>query len=96
MRLPRVFDPQNGVRDAKLNMMRAVRFDYPDEPIAAGSSLSRLGVLWIRILHYAGALGLTIEPVTDKWLHDHVSLGVQEHEFGRAFFTADLRLSPAR
>ena len=28
-----VYDPQNGRRDMERRTMRAVRFDYPDEPI---------------------------------------------------------------
>jgi len=34
MRRPRLFDPQNGIRDSVATTMRAVRFDYPEEPIS--------------------------------------------------------------
>lgn len=94
MRLPRLFDPQNGVLDARSRTMRAVRFDYPDEPISPGSALSRLGVLWIRLVHYASTLGFDIEPITYKWLCDHAQLGMQVRAFSEIFFPVDLRLRP--
>jgi len=94
MRRGRLFDPQNGVRDARASTMRAVRFDYPEEPISPESPLTRHGVLWIRLLHYAGALGLSIEPFTEKWLVDHAQLRMQAADFAQAFFTPNLRLRP--
>ena len=83
MRRGRLFDPQNGVRDARTTTMRAVRFDYPEEPISPESPLTRHGVLWIRLLHYAGALGFSIEPLTEKWLVDHAHLRAQVTDFLR-------------
>jgi hypothetical protein len=94
MRRPRLFNPQNGVRDARAATMRAVRFDYPEEPIAPESPLTRLGVLWIRLLHYAGALGFSIEPLTQRWLRDHAQLAMQADDFAQAFFPPDLQLRP--
>jgi tRNA nucleotidyltransferase (CCA-adding enzyme) len=94
MRRPRLFDPQNGVRDARATKMRAVRFDYPEEPISPELPLTRHGVLWIRLLHYAGTLGLSIEPLTEKWLYDHAQLRMQADDFAQAFFTPNLQLRP--
>jgi hypothetical protein len=68
LRTGRWFNPQNALRDLSLGVMRAVRFDYPDEPIAPGRTLTRPAVLWCRLLHYAALLKLTIEPVTLEWL----------------------------
>jgi len=81
-----LFDPQNGIRDAKAGTMRAVRFDYPDEPLPSDARLSRLGILWTRLMHYAKALDLEIEPVTAKWLHDNSRFGQQEEAFAETFF----------
>lgn len=82
----RFFDPQNGRRDLERRIMRAVRFDYPDEPIVPGHALSRLTVLWFRILHYARVLELTIEPVTLRWLADHSAFRVRRGAFATTFF----------
>lgn len=79
-------DPQNGLRDLSHGVMRAIRFDYPDEPISASSNLTRPAVLWFRILHYAAALGFTIEPVTSEWIHRHSDFANQLDDFGATFF----------
>ncbi len=34
-----IFNPENGIRDIEKNTIRAVRFDYPNEPISANSLL---------------------------------------------------------
>jgi tRNA nucleotidyltransferase (CCA-adding enzyme) len=68
LREPILLDPQNGVRDLQQGVLRAVRFDYPDEPITDHCSLTRLCVLWFRFVHYAAALDLQMEPVTGRWV----------------------------
>ena len=68
LRSRELLDPQNGRRDAARRVMRAVRFDFPPEPIARGAELLRPAVLWFRLLHYAAAKGLAIEPLTLAWL----------------------------
>jgi hypothetical protein len=85
-----VLDPQNGVRDAREKVLRAIRFDYPDEPISEDYSLSRLSVLWIRMVHYASALGFRIEPVTEMWLRAHIHFGRDAGTFADLFFLPDL------
>ena len=64
-------DPQNGRRDIRRRILRAVRFDFPDEPISATSRLTRNAVIWWRLIHYAASRRLTIEPVTRRWLREH-------------------------
>ena len=86
LRSKRLFDPQNGTRDARERVMRAVRFDLPDEPISANCPLSRLSVLWIRLVHFAHTLGFAIEPVTWKWIQDHAHFGQDADAFARTFF----------
>ena len=80
------YDPQNGRRDMYRNVMRIVRFDYPDEPIAPGQSLTRLAVLWFRVLQYTKLLGLRIEPVTRGWLIRHWSYLEYKASFTSTFF----------
>ena len=85
LRTKRGFDPQNGFRDLTRRTMKMVRFDYPDGPFIPGATLSRNGILWFRILHYAKVLKLTIEPLTLNWLR---SRNYQQHAniFSALFF----------
>ena len=92
IRSPRLFDPQNGIRDTQMRIMRAVRFDYPDEPISLGCSLSRQCVLWIRIIHYANILNLEIEPVTKQWLHENSKYVNDVDQFGDIFFVPNIEI----
>ncbi len=85
-----ICDPQNSLRDLSARVMRAVRFDFPDEVISPQCPLTRLCVLWFRILHYAAELELTIEPVTKRWLAAHSSYESQASLFARYFFTPNL------
>jgi hypothetical protein len=80
------YNPQNGRRDMERRVMRMVRFDYPDEPIAPGQSISRRTVLWFRVLHYAAAFGLAIEPVTKAWLIRHRGFFEYADSFSATFF----------
>jgi hypothetical protein len=63
-----VLDPQKGVRDMERRIMRAVRFDQPERAITPNHVLTYSVCTWFRILHYAAALELEIEPVTMSWL----------------------------
>ena len=81
-----LYDPQNGMRDAERRVMKAVRFDYPDEPFQLGQILVRPAIVWFRILHYAAKLRLDIEPVTLSWLRDRCAYATGADEFGRIFF----------
>jgi hypothetical protein len=81
-----LYDPQNGIRDLRLRVMRAIRFDYPDEPFSASSKLTRPAVVWFRILHYAAALGLTLEPVTRAWIYRNSAFADQSGDFAATFF----------
>jgi tRNA nucleotidyltransferase/poly(A) polymerase len=86
LRSRKLFDPQNGKRDAREKIMRAVRFDLPDEPISVKCSISRLSVLWIRIVHFAHALGFAIEPLTWKWVQENAHFRKDADAFARIFF----------
>jgi len=86
LRTKELFDPQNGVLDARQRIMRAVRFDYPDEPISQQCSLSRRSVMWTRLVHYANTLDFSIEPVTRRWLQQHSFYAVDAEVFGEVFF----------
>jgi len=86
LRTGTLFDPQNGQRDLRRRIMRAVRFDYPSEPISRGQLLTRPAVLWFRLLHYAAAKGLVIEPITMKWLRENRHFYVYMEHFCVTFF----------
>jgi hypothetical protein len=79
-------NPQNGLRDLSHRVMRAVRLDYPDEPIRPGHELTRTSVLWFRILHYAAKLKLTIEHITMQWLRVNMKCSKDAGVFTRTFF----------
>ncbi|HYK01021.1 MAG TPA: hypothetical protein VE974_04645 [Thermoanaerobaculia bacterium] len=85
-----VFDPQNGLRDGRAGIMRAVRFDFPEEPIRPGEELSFLSVLWFRLAHYAAALDFSIEPLTVRWLREHERFRADVDAFRRTFYDPDL------
>lgn len=80
-------DPQNGRRDIAKKEMRAVRFDYPEEPITPDAGLTRPAVVWFRILHYATTLGLKVEAVTLNWLREHQHYEAQADHFESLFFS---------
>lgn len=97
LRTGRFFDPQNGRRDIARRLMRAVRFDAPDEPILSGHPLERNTILWFRLLHYAARLGFAIEPVTLRWLVARRANRRYAGLFERTFFPLDERyLEPLR
>jgi hypothetical protein len=80
-----VLDPQGGVGDMRRRIMRAVRFDFPDTPITPTHVLRHSVCFWFRILHYAAALGLGIEPVTMGWLLAHRDYRVYRPAFTKEF-----------
>jgi hypothetical protein len=89
LRTGAVLDPQNGRRDLGERTLRAVRFDYPDEPIHPGAELTRNAVLWWRLVHYAHLCGLAVEPATLRWLRaqrHHAACGAA---FARRFHGVD-------
>lgn len=97
LRTGRFFDPQNGRRDVDRRILRAVRFDAPDEPIVPGHPLERNTVLWFRLLHYAARLGFTLEPVTLRWLVGRRANRRHAELFQREFFPLHERyLEPLR
>ncbi len=87
IRTGQFFDPQNGFRDLQNRIMRAIRFDYPDEPINQTLRITRPAVVWFRILHYASERNLTIEKITYNWLQLHNSYKTFRREFQSTFFT---------
>ena len=90
LRSETILNPQNGVRDATRNVMRAVRFDFPDEPIPGAPDLSRLGVLWIRLVHYSNILSMEVEPHTKTWIMGNGRYSDQVSDFARTFFRPEL------
>ena len=90
LRTGKIFDPQNGARDAIRRVMKMVRFDYPDGPYIPSESLCRNVILWFRIVHYSGSLRLNVEPLTLKWILEHRHYAMQREQFEANFFKTDL------
>jgi len=86
------YDPCNGVEDSRLGQMRAVRFDYPDEPITAGHRLTRTVVLWMRLMHYASVLELRPDEKTRRWLSARRHYVRERHRFAAVFFDPLLKM----
>jgi hypothetical protein len=87
----KILDPQNGIRDLSRNELRAVRFDYPDEPISPGTKLTRNAVMWYRFQHFAFTKRLSIEPVTLSWVRQNRRYIEARSEFERVFYPIDDR-----
>jgi hypothetical protein len=80
-----VLDPQNGIEDMRRRIMRTIRFDQPDMPIKPDHVLTYSVCTWFRVLHYAAALRLEIEPVTMGWLLAHRHYRVHREAFSKEF-----------
>ncbi len=87
-----VFNPENGLRDIENKTIRAVRFDYPNEPISNNTLLTRLEVLWIRLIHYSNKYNMVIEPITRAWLEKNKNYKNNVSEFERLFFKPNVKL----
>jgi tRNA nucleotidyltransferase/poly(A) polymerase len=81
-----LYDPQNGVRDARARIIRAVRFDYPSEPISDFTEITRNSVLWFRLIHYANKLNFSIDSVTRRWVKANEAYLSDEATFSSLFF----------
>lgn len=86
-------DPLSGIADARAKVLRCIRFDYPNEPIAPGESLTRQEVLWIRLNHYANILGFEPDPVTRDWITSHSNYAAAVPLFASRFFTPVIELA---
>lgn len=84
-------DPLNGTWDIQRRIMRGVRFDYPDEPISPRHPISRLSVLWFRLLHYSALCEMDIEPITMSWLIKNRVYKRDLAYFTKIFFSPDPR-----
>ncbi|MGC3971060.1 MAG: hypothetical protein QM775_28100 [Pirellulales bacterium] len=93
LRSGQFLDPQNGRRDLARRILRAVRFDYPDEAIVIGHPLTRNEVLWFRLIHYATMLELKIEHVTLHWLRRNKGYHAKQSLFAEHFFEPHLELA---
>jgi tRNA nucleotidyltransferase/poly(A) polymerase len=84
------YDPQNGRRDAAARIMRGVRFDPRCEPLRKRIGVSPATALWLRLVHYASVLNLTIEPVTLRWLLANRPSAAESRRFAEIFFAPGL------
>ncbi len=85
-----LWDPQNGRRDAARRIMRVSRFDFPAQPICPRAGVTHAAGAWHRVLHYASALGLEIEPRTVRWLLDRHPTASESRRFAETFFVPRL------
>jgi hypothetical protein len=93
LRSGEIFNPQNGLRDAKNHIMRAVRFDYPDEAISESINLSRNCILWMRLNHYAKVLKYQTDSTTRHWILKNAHYISDANFFGSIFFIPEIDIS---
>lgn len=62
LRSKEFYDPMKGWTHLEHRIMRAIRFDYPEEQIKDVLRITRPAVVWFRILHYAAFLPLPSSP----------------------------------
>lgn len=65
------YNPINGLLDIKNKTLKMVRFDYPHEMISKKVEISRISVLWFRLLYYSNKLGFEIDKETWTWLNNN-------------------------
>jgi len=88
----KIFNPENGLRDIEKRVLRAVRFDYPNEPISNHSSLTRLEVLWFRLVHYSNKYDMKLDGVTKDWILCNSNFSAKKKDFSELFFEPDVRI----
>lgn len=86
------FNPVNGARDARMKIIKAVRFDFPEIPVSPDIPIARNSVLWFRYNHYAVKLNYHIEPVTKKWLIQNDYRMKDIDTFSKHFFRPEITL----
>lgn len=80
------FNPINGLLDIKNKILKMVRFDYPNEIISTNVDISRVSVLWFRLLHYSNKLGFEIDSKTWSWLIENKECYNDLEIFEKYFF----------
>ncbi len=81
-----VYNPVEGIRDAKLKIIKAVRFDFPEMLVSERIAISRVSVLWFRYNHYSHKLNYDIEPLTKSWMVDNFHRITEIDLFTKFFF----------
>lgn len=81
-----LYDPVNSVSDIMHKVLRAVRLDFPEQPVSADIALSAVSVFWFRLLHYQHTLGFTFTPETEQWILANAYRYSDLAEFSRYFF----------
>jgi len=85
-----VYNHQNALHDIHDRILRAIRFDYPNELITPSHNISRLEVLWFRLSHYAKKYNMKIEPITYAWLEEHKDFYTKRKIFSELFFEPNI------
>jgi hypothetical protein len=80
------FNPINGLLDIKNKTLKMVRFDYPNEIISENVDISRVTVLWYRLLHYSNKLEFEIDRYTWSWLIENKKCYNDLELFKKYFF----------
>jgi hypothetical protein len=84
-----ILDPLGGSSDCERRVLRAIRFDFPEEPIHPFVPLTRPEVLWFRLVHYGHVLGLSAEAETREWLLANSRHSAAADLFEKWFFPVD-------
>lgn len=81
------FNPLNGLLAIEKKQIEIVRFDYPNEKISQSIDISRVSVLWFRLLHYSNKLKFGIEEQTFLWLRQNRDCFYDLEIFKEYFFS---------
>lgn len=80
------FSLTNAFEDLEKKLIRMVRFDYLDKEVSPEIDLSRLSVLWFRLLHYSELLNFVLEDQTRDWIRENKSFLKDRERFEYFFF----------
>lgn len=85
-----VYDPVDGMLDIEHKLIRAVRLDFPEQPVSEAISLSAVSVFWFRLLHYQHKLNFSFTPETERWILANAYRLSDINDFTRFFFNPNI------
>lgn len=81
-----LYDPEQGTKDIKDKILRAIRTDFPEKKVSETVDLSTNTVFWFRLLHFQDKLGFSFDSNTEKWILDNRNRIKELDRFTEYFF----------